>query len=71
MVQKCYPQEINRLLRKYLKFGKVAEFDRLAAYSEMWGTLDEQSYIYLALRPCRYGDDEPHLYYLNKLEDAE
>ena len=32
-----YSRQINSLLRKYLKKGKLNEFDRLAAYAELWG----------------------------------
>ena len=55
MVQRFYAEEMNRLLRSYLKKGWLAEFDRLASYSEVWKIQNDQTLIYLALRPCRRG----------------
>ena len=56
-MEKLYASEINKLMRSSLKFKKMAEFDRLASCAMLWGVADEQTYLYMALRPLRLGDD--------------
>jgi len=47
---------INRLLRKYLKFNKLPEFERLASYSDLWKTNDDTTYAIRALMSIRKGE---------------
>ena len=37
------------MLRKYLKKGKLDEFERLAAYADLWGVADDNTRILQAL----------------------
>ena len=48
-VDKAYTKTINHLLRKYLKKGKIDEFERLAAYADLWGVADDNTRILQAL----------------------
>lgn len=50
---------INKLLRRYLKFKRLPEFDRLASYASLWGVCDDQTYVLLALRAYRVGKNGP------------
>ena len=40
-----YAYQINHLLRKYLKKGKLNEFERLSSYAELWGVADDKTRI--------------------------
>ena len=52
-VDKVYTKTINHLLRKYLKKGKLDEFERLAAYADLWGIADDNTRIMQALTVFR------------------
>lgn len=56
MVEQCYPAIVNKLLRRYLKFKRIPEFDRLAAYADLWEVNDDATHILRALRGLRVGD---------------
>jgi hypothetical protein len=55
MVEQCYPQVVNKLLRRYLKFKRMPEFDRLASYADLWEVSDDSTYVLRALRSIRLG----------------
>lgn len=50
MVESCYPDVVNKLLRRYLKFKRIPEFDRLAAYADLWQVNDDSTFAIRALR---------------------
>ena len=52
-MNKFYSKEVNHLLRKYLKKGKLNEFDRLVSYAELWGVADDNTIILKALQVFR------------------
>ena len=49
----AYSDQVNHLLRKYLKKGKHSEFERLVAYAELWGVENDQTRIMQALQMYR------------------
>jgi len=67
MVQQCYPHVINKLLRKYLKFRRLPEFDRLAAYADLWEVTDDKTYAIRALRYIRDGDTNIDCVQINRI----
>ena len=48
-----YSDQVNQLLRKYLKKGKLNEFERLVSYAELWGLTCERTKILQALKIYR------------------
>lgn len=56
MVEQCYPIVINKLLRRYLKFKRMPEFDRLTAYADLWKVSDDSTYAIRSLRSIRLGE---------------
>ena len=48
-----YSKQVNHLLRKYLKKGKLNEFERLVAYAELWNVADEKTRLLQALQCFR------------------
>ena len=38
-----YSNQVNNLLRKYLKKNYLNEFERLSAYADLWDVADEKT----------------------------
>ena len=82
-----YSTQVNHLLRKYLKKGKLNEFERLVSYANLWGVADDRTLILQAIETMRIHEQaakEPsHLFvfplynnarlcrYLDQMEDPE
>ena len=48
-----YAAQVNKLLRRYLVNGMLSEFERLAAYADLWGVADDKTRIMQALKPLQ------------------
>ena len=71
MAEQRYPYVINKLLRRYLKFKRMPEFDRLAAYADLWQVNDDATFAIRALRSIRLGQKEIDLNQLNRISNEK
>ena len=71
MVEHCYPTVINKLLRRYLKFKRMPEFDRLAAYADLWQVADDSTYAIRSLRGIRLGGSTVDQSMLNRISEEK
>ena len=57
-----YATRINLLLRRYIKFNSVNQFERMAAYAELWNIANDETRILQAIMAAKRG--HPSQYYL-------
>lgn len=43
--QAMLTQKVNKLLRRYLKFGNGPSFNRLASYASVWEIADDKTHL--------------------------